>query len=96
MLFPQHLTTRSQDLPEVFHDAAQFYWGTVDAWLKGTPIFGGSSAIVELPRWRVQDLDTEDDWLRAEAMMSYLREAMFAERKRGAGARHDDRAAQPS
>lgn len=72
MLFPEHLNTRSQDLPEVLHDAGQFYWGTKDAWLNYTNIFGEFSSIVSIPRWRVQDIDTEEDWIRAEAMASSI------------------------
>jgi N-acylneuraminate cytidylyltransferase len=66
MFFPEHFTTRSQDLPESFHDAGQFYWGKRDAWLEARPLFGANSTLVELPRWRVQDIDTDEDWLRAE------------------------------
>lgn len=66
MLFPERLNSRSQDLPEVLHDAAQFYWGRTQAWLEEAPILAEGSTVVELPRWRVQDIDTEDDWIRAE------------------------------
>jgi pseudaminic acid cytidylyltransferase len=72
MLFPEHLNPRSQDLPEVLHDAGQFYWGTKDAWLGYTNIFGELSSVVSIPRWRVQDIDTEEDWIRAEAMAPAL------------------------
>jgi N-acylneuraminate cytidylyltransferase len=72
MLFPEHLNTRSQDLPEVLHDAGQFYWGKKDAWLHYTNIFGEFSSVVSIPRWRVQDIDTEEDWTRAEAMASSI------------------------
>ena len=27
MFFPEHFTSRSQDLPLALHDAGQFYWG---------------------------------------------------------------------
>lgn len=64
--------TRSQDLPEAYHDAGQFYWGTPTAWLSGTPIFGPGSAPVFLPRYRVQDIDTPEDWEQAEALMQAL------------------------
>lgn len=73
MLFPEHYGTRSQDLPEVLHDAAQFYWGTKRAWTEEFQFFGPQSTVVRIPRWRVQDIDTEDDWRRAEAMAEYLR-----------------------
>lgn len=72
MLFPEHFRTRSQDLPEVFHDAGQFYWGRPDAWLQSIEIFNANSTMIFIPRWRVQDIDTEEDWIRAEAMMQYI------------------------
>ena len=68
MFFPEYFTTRSQDLPAAFHDAGQFYWGRPDAWLSRTPIFDRQSYPVIIPRWRVQDIDTPDDWFTAEAM----------------------------
>jgi N-acylneuraminate cytidylyltransferase len=64
---------RSQDLPYAYHDAGQFYWGTRDAWISGKPIFGPKSAPVFLPRYRVQDIDTPEDWEQAELMMEVLR-----------------------
>lgn len=72
MLFPEHLLTRSQDLPEVLHDAGQFYWGRADAWANYSNVFGDLTTVVRIPRWRVQDIDTEEDWIRAESMASYL------------------------
>lgn len=66
MFYPEHVNTRSQDLPEAFHDAGQFYWGTTAAWLNRSGIFTSSSTGVPLPRYLVQDIDTPDDWLRAE------------------------------
>jgi N-acylneuraminate cytidylyltransferase len=78
MLHPEHFGTRSQDLPEVLHDAAQFYWGRPRAWLDGKAIFGKDSTVVRLPRWRVQDIDTEEDWHRAEAMAAAFAAARAA------------------
>jgi N-acylneuraminate cytidylyltransferase len=66
MFNPEHFNTRSQDLEEAYHDAGQFYWGRASAWLENKMIFGPSSAPVILPRHRVQDIDTAEDWLRAE------------------------------
>lgn len=70
MLFPESFLARSQDLPPVFHDAAQFYWGRADAWVPRATLFGERSSAIVLPAHRVQDIDTEDDWARAEAMAS--------------------------
>lgn len=68
MFFPEHQLTRSQDLPEAWHDAGQFYWGTCDAWRRSEGIFGSASIGLRIPRTRVQDIDTEEDWSRAELM----------------------------
>ena len=72
MIFPEHYLTRSQDLPGVFHDAGQFYWGTHHAWLSKAPIFSNKSDFIELPRSRVQDIDTPEDWDIAEKMFTLL------------------------
>lgn len=72
MFFPENIATRSQDLPVALHDAAQFYWGRLDAWLSSEPIFGPSSKPILIPRWRVQDIDTPDDWMRAEMIASAI------------------------
>ena len=68
MFQPEHFNTRSQDLEEAYQDAGQFYWGTPEAWKSGIPMFSESAVPVVLPRYRVQDLDTEEDWKRAELM----------------------------
>jgi N-acylneuraminate cytidylyltransferase len=68
---PENFGKRSQDLEEAFHDAGQFYWGRPFAWLTADNLFQGSQILV-LPRWRVQDIDTEDDWVRAELMHKTL------------------------
>ena len=67
-LRPEHRFTRSQDLEETYHDAGQFYWGESAAWLEERPIFSEGAVPVKLPRHRVQDIDTLDDWVRAEWM----------------------------
>lgn len=70
--YPEHAGTRSQDLEEAFHDAAQFYWGRAEAYLSGVPLFAETSIPIVLPRERVQDIDTEEDWRRAEALYRAL------------------------
>lgn len=72
MFQPEHFLTRSQDLEPAYHDAAQFYWGSAAAWLARRPLFGENSIPVVLPRHRVQDIDTPDDWERAELMFDAL------------------------
>jgi N-acylneuraminate cytidylyltransferase len=70
MFFPEHFATRSQDLPEAWHDAGQFYWGKPKAWREAFRIFDSDSTVIPLPRWRVQDIDTPEDWERAEVIFN--------------------------
>jgi N-acylneuraminate cytidylyltransferase len=74
MFFPEHFATRSQDLPNALHDAGQFYWGLPKAWLEGKIIFSSSSKPIIIPRWRVQDIDTLEDWQRAEILATIILE----------------------
>ena len=67
-MFPAAINKRSQDLEEAFHDAGQFYWGKTDDYLTGKSIFSEHSIPVVLPRHLVQDIDTPEDWYRAELM----------------------------
>ena len=75
MFQPENFAVRSQDLEEAWHDAGQFYWGTVAAWLAEKPIFNSRAQAVVLPRHRVQDIDTLEDWLRAEYLFRALQAA---------------------
>lgn len=72
MFFSEHFETRSQDLPTALHDAGQFYWGRPSAWLGGKRIFARQSVPIFIPRWRVQDIDNQDDWLRAELICKQM------------------------
>lgn len=72
LLHPEHRDTRSQDLEEHVHDAGQLYWGRREAWLAERPVLGGDSAVYVLPRWRVVDIDTPEDWTRAELLFELL------------------------
>ena len=72
MFQPEHFNTRSQDLEQAFHDAGQFYWGRAAAWIADKPIFSSDAMPVILPRHRVQDIDTPEDWERAEWMFKAL------------------------
>lgn len=71
MFTPQHYHTRSQDLQEAYQDAGQFYWTN----LSKTPskiIFSEDSIPIILPRYLVQDIDTPEDWERAELMYEVI------------------------
>lgn len=66
MFWPEHESTRSQDLPPAYHDAGQFYWGTAQSWLSKDRIFSANSRAIILPPHLAQDIDTPEDWIQAE------------------------------
>ena len=80
MFYPAYFDTRSQDLQEAFHDAGQFYWATPSTWLSEQNIFQNSRPLL-IPRWRIQDIDTEEDWLRAEILYQILQKVFNAHSK---------------
>lgn len=65
---------RSQDLPPAFHDAGQFYWGRTGAWLEHKAVFAENSKMLVLPDHLVQDIDTNEDWHRAELLYKLLQQ----------------------
>ncbi len=71
MVQPENYCKRSQDLKELYFDAGQFYWGSQEAWLTTSNIFEGSKMLL-LPKSRVQDIDTPEDWEYAELMHNIL------------------------
>lgn len=72
-MYPEYRSVRSQDLPVAYQDAGQFYWGRSDAWLRGDTVFSALSLPVVLPRHLVQDIDSPEDWLRAEYLYAALK-----------------------
>ena len=74
MIDPEQALTRTQDLEPRWHDAGQFIWGRASAWLAGTPVLTNAAGY-ELPAWRTIDLDTEEDWLRAQLLLPLIRAA---------------------
>ena len=72
MFFPEFLNTRSQDLEDSYHDAGQFYWGRTSSWLEKKRIFDEDSIPLLIPRYKVQDIDTQEDWIRAEMMFRLI------------------------
>ncbi|KAA5603833.1 pseudaminic acid cytidylyltransferase [Roseospira marina] len=74
LFYPEFRTARSQDLEPAYHDAGQFCWGTYEAWVELRSGFAPDSVPVRLPRRRVQDIDTEEDWIIAERLFALDRE----------------------
>ncbi|HMA50884.1 MAG TPA: pseudaminic acid cytidylyltransferase [Magnetospirillaceae bacterium] len=72
MIWPENEMKRSQELPVAYHDAGQFYWLDVARFRTEPRIFRADSRPVIIPRWRVQDIDTPEDWQRAELLHKML------------------------
>ncbi|WP_415719295.1 pseudaminic acid cytidylyltransferase [Maridesulfovibrio sp.] len=73
MFWPEHENTRSQDLPEAYHDAGQFYWVNCAKFCKNPQLYSSETLPVILPRNLVQDIDTLEDWETAETKFEILK-----------------------
>jgi len=74
MVQSEHYLTRSQDLEEIYHDAGQFYWGSRKTWQIKDRLFDEKAYGYRLPRHRVQDIDTLEDWQKAEIMFAAVQQ----------------------
>ena len=72
MFSPENFLKRTQDLPNAYHDAAQFYWASPETWNNEKPIFSDRSLPILIPRWRVHDIDTYEDWDNAELIAPFV------------------------
>jgi pseudaminic acid cytidylyltransferase len=61
MLFPKNYFSKSQIFTPVYRDAAQFYWGTIDAWINKRKFFAKNSRIYEIESFFSHDLDDRED-----------------------------------
>ena len=77
MFMPQHYKTRSQDLEEAYQDAGQFYWTNQERakGSKNSIMFSDVSIPIIIPRYLVQDIDTLEDWIRAEYMYEAIQKS---------------------
>lgn len=65
---PDKMPLRSQDLEPAYFDAGQFYWAKGMRWLDSDARVWDGAAGVVLPPERAVDIDTPDDWARAERL----------------------------
>jgi len=72
MFNPELSQARTQDLEPAYHDVGQFYWGKPEVFKKMVPIFSEEAVPLRIPSWRVVDIDTEEDWQRAELIYKAL------------------------
>ena len=78
MFYPEYFNKQSQDLEEAYHDAGQFYWGKAQAFKDELRLFSEIATPYILPRYLVQDIDTMEDWIRAEAMYKALQKSRIS------------------
>lgn len=78
MFWPENFPKRSQDLEQAYCDAGQFYW--INPHYDSNEIgFSKDLVPIILPRYLVQDIDTLEDWKRAELMYQVLFQDKFDE-----------------
>ena len=73
MIFKKNFKQRSQDIKKIFCDAGQFYWAHKKDWLSKKNIYSKNSNFISIPKWRYNDIDTPDDWQRAEKFSKFLK-----------------------
>ena len=72
MFNKKSIQIRSQDLETAYHDAGQFCWGKASAFKNELSIYSDLTIPFILPRHLTQDIDTMEDWVRAETMFKLL------------------------
>ena len=71
--YSENQQTRTQELEPAYYDAGQFYWGYRDSWRQNARIHNSGVGLL-IPGWRVVDIDTVEDWRRAEVLFTCLNE----------------------
>ena len=69
--FPKHYRSRSQDLSDFYHDAGQFCWAKTNVWKSRKNIISNNCTLIDLPNEFVQDIDTIEDWKKAENIFKF-------------------------
>lgn len=79
MFYPKNFSKKSQDLPEAYQDAGQFYWTNLNINIVPSKniMFGTNSLPIIIPRHFVQDIDSQEDWDRAEVLYKVINEKNF-------------------
>jgi len=68
MLWPENELKKTQDFPEVYHDAGQFYWLDSEKFLESKKMWSAEAFPLVLPRYLIQDIDTLEDWETSELL----------------------------
>jgi N-acylneuraminate cytidylyltransferase len=65
---PDHLLTRTQDLPQRYFDAGKLYVARASVWKARDTMMEKPFVPFYLPDWAAVDIDEPDDWPIAEAL----------------------------
>ncbi len=61
---------RTQDLPVRYFDAGQFYWSSSSMWERWEAGIYKPANVHVLPKWKVHDIDSLEDWDLAEQIFT--------------------------
>lgn len=73
LLTPAHTYTMSVGTDPLC-DAGNFYWGWAGSFMADVPLIGPDTVMVPIDKDRVCDINTPEDWLRAETLFDNLKE----------------------
>lgn len=73
MNWPENIERRSQDLPQFYHDAGQFYWINSALFISKKKLYTDNSGAIILNELEVQDIDNETDWKLAELKFQLIK-----------------------
>jgi N-acylneuraminate cytidylyltransferase len=68
LVHPEHLLTRTQDLPVRYFDAGKFYIAPASLWKSQETMMSEPFTPYFLPEWATVDIDEPEDWPLAEAL----------------------------
>lgn len=69
---------RTQDLEFAYYDAGQFYWAANEVWFRKPKIHSDGLGY-QIPNWRAIDIDTPEDWRRAELVYQAITSSHFGD-----------------
>lgn len=65
-MYPEHMSSRSQDLEPIYHDCGQFYCFNIKSFMSTNKLIGDKTSAIIMSELEVQDIDNEIDWKMAE------------------------------
>ena len=71
MLKREYYNKQSNHLLDTYYDAGQFYWGSLNCWLKKNVVFEKKSSIYLLTRYDSVDINIDEDWNLAKILFKY-------------------------